>query len=182
MNIFYRHANEKTLLKPSIETFDNAIGSGWFESENIMKYWKERWYPDLPNGISNLDEFETWVEHKVRKAEKSKSKKSKLDILDIIASIEPYTSRDDEELGPLLEAEGVNALQSCGGGTGVPNFDDEWVITGDEGSENLQRDGIIVRNPIKIGKVKDIEKAIGLNCQDFPDKLEDLMKLLEKRK
>ena len=142
---YYRYAHESDVLKLSIETnFDSMIE--WFTHENIMKYWQAKWYPDFPDCVESLDDFECYVENKVKIAQQTHEISAMIEVLEMIASIEAYHVKITVDFGPILEADGVNVSLSQGNCCGTPAGIDEWELEGELGSENLLRDGFILKN------------------------------------
>jgi hypothetical protein len=135
-------------LESSIESWDRVIQSGWFENdENIMRYYKERIYPDLPKGIESLDEFVLNIQEKAEKSYKNVNIRK--EVMKMVESVEPYTLKENKELGFYLEADGVNVNPSQGisfYGSGIKNFD-TYELTGNVIGENIMKDGLILKNP-----------------------------------
>lgn len=140
-------------LKPSIESWDRVIQSGWFDKdENIEKYYKERWYPDLPDNVNSLEEFDDYIKDIADKAWHDKKKRKQA--LEIVANIEPYHLKNDRKLGLCLEADGVNVDPSQGIGYYQLHGSRVYELTGDNRGNNIQDDGIILGNPKICRKIK----------------------------
>jgi hypothetical protein len=179
---YYRYANEDNIITPSRESYDRVVDFFDYE-ENLMKIYKNYFYPDLTWGDIEYDSIDDLLEDVADYAKNADADEEKLEVLKLMGSVLPYHGEMDKELGVVLVADNkaVNVLigtNISGVPVGLPLHKLKGKIMG----LNMAGDGYLLAEPeiieknidLKLKKEKE-ESDLEISDEDAHDLMQDIL-------